>query len=182
MARNRDPFTDVKLTELMGLDQRLFSEAAGPPGKARQASTVATQSERKKERSTGRPSVLSAGRSEERPNVENKVPPSERRVVPRASMPAAKRRTVHRPYDFFEDQVRWLNRKKLELDERYGRRIPTTAMVQLAVDMLIADFEAHGEASQLIGNLVKGEPMSEWTKGRSDESPESHRPEAEADE
>ncbi len=49
MAKNRDPFADAKLTELLGLDQRLFSEhPETPPRKAGQASKNVTRSERKK--------------------------------------------------------------------------------------------------------------------------------------
>jgi hypothetical protein len=66
---------------------------------------------------------------------------------------------AHRPQALrlFQDQIRWLNRKKLELEEEYGKRVPATAMVQLAVDLLIADHELNGEDSQLFRVLIKEE-------------------------
>ena len=72
----------------------------------------------------------------------------------------------HRPYDFYQDQVRWLNRKKVELEEEYGKLIPATAMVQLAVDLLIADYEANRQDSQLIRVLIEEERPSVRSFGR----------------
>lgn len=63
----------------------------------------------------------------------------------------------HRAYDFFKDQVNWLNRQRLELKEHYGRLVPATVMVQLALDLFIKDFQQHGEDSQLVRVLIKGE-------------------------
>jgi hypothetical protein len=140
MPAPKDPFANTKLSGQVGLDQRLFAE-------------------------TRPPSVPPKERSEEGPDERTK----ERTVVPKKERPAVrpsdapfspKPRTVeHRPYDFFSDQVRWLNRTKLDIDERYGKRIPATAMVQLAVDLLIADFEADSQDSYVIRVLLKDEDL-----------------------
>jgi hypothetical protein len=88
-------------------------------------------------------------------------------------VPAKAERVVeHRPYDFFQDQVRWLNRKKVEFEEQHGKRVAATAMVQLAVDLLIADFEANAEDSQLVRVLVRDERPSVRPFGGSEVRPE----------
>ena len=46
-----------------------------------------------------------------------------------------------RPYDFYVDQILWLKEMKLEIEKRYGRHITANVMVQLALDMLIQDYE-----------------------------------------
>jgi len=68
-------------------------------------------------------------------------------------------RTVERhSHDIYLDQLRWLNRLKLDFEERYGARITGNAIVQLALDRLRDDFEANGERSELVRVLVFGRP------------------------
>ena len=68
-------------------------------------------------------------------------------------------RTVERhSHDIFQDQVRWMNRLKLDLAERYGAKVTGNAMVQLALDLFRDDFLSHGEQSGLIRVLVQGHP------------------------
>ena len=89
----------------------------------------------------------------------SKVRPVERpvdRLTDRPTDPST-RPIDHRAYDFFRDQISWLNRQRLELKERYGRQVPATVMVQLALDLFIRDFEEQGEDSQLVRVLIKGE-------------------------
>ena len=64
------------------------------------------------------------------------------------------RLTARRPYDFFRDQVLWLNKTKVEIQERYGRRVTATAMVQLALDLFIQDYKTKKERSKLVSHLV----------------------------
>lgn len=140
MPARKDPFADTKLSGQVGLDQRLFAETR-PPSVPPEEQSEERPDERTKERTAvqrkGRPAVR----------------PSRPLVVPKA-------RTVeHRPYDFFSDQVRWLNRTKLDIEEKYGRRIPATTMVQLAVDLLIADFDADSQDSYVVRVLLKDEDL-----------------------
>jgi hypothetical protein len=89
--------------------------------------------------------------------------------------PGQKQRLIdHRPYDFFQDQIRWLNRRKLEFEEKYGKRVPATAMVQLAVDLLIADFEVNEEESQVVRVLIKEERPSVPNSGRPEDRVEEN--------
>ena len=71
------------------------------------------------------------------------------------------RRTERRPYDFFKDQLLWLNKTKVEIEERYERRVTANAMVQLALDLFIKDYRRRGERSKLITHLV----AEQWTSG-----------------
>ena len=62
-------------------------------------------------------------------------------------------------HDIFHDQVRWLNRVKLEIDERYGRRVTVNGLVQLALDVLRKDYELNKARSNIIRVLVRGETV-----------------------
>ena len=66
-------------------------------------------------------------------------------------------RTIERhSHDIFQDQVRWMNRLKLDLEERYGAKVTGNAMVQLALDLFRDDFLSLGEESSLVRVLVQG--------------------------
>ena len=75
-------------------------------------------------------------------------------------------RLTRRPYDFFQDQVLWLNRTKVEIQEQYDRRITANAMVQLALDLLIADYQRRKERSKLVTKLVLNQKTGERPSGR----------------
>lgn len=78
-------------------------------------------------------------------------------------------RTVERhSHDIFQDQIRWMNRVKLDLEERYDVKVTGNAMVQLALDLFREDFIRTGEASRLVRVLVHGEPRDQETVGGSD--------------
>jgi hypothetical protein len=67
------------------------------------------------------------------------------------------RLTARHTYDIYLDQVRWLNRVKLDLEDEYGVKATNNDMVALAIDMLRWDFEKKGEASKLVRSLILGE-------------------------
>jgi hypothetical protein len=78
--------------------------------------------------------------------------------------------TGHRPsvrvderhsHDIFHDQVRWMNRVKLDVEETYGAKVTSNAMVQLALDLFIHDYELNGDESALIRTLVLKQPGTE---------------------
>ena len=159
MAKPPDPFAGAKLSEQVGLDQRLFQ--APPP----LADSSPTQVELKQpvNQPTGRP----VDRKVVPPVDRNKVGPTGRktetkigRTVSRLKVqsPPPDRIVEHRAYDYFQDQVRWLNRRKVELEEAYGKQVAATKMVQLAVDLLIADYEENAEGSQIVRVLIGGAP------------------------
>lgn len=188
MTRNKDPFAGVKLSEEVGLDQRLFEappvsptpdpeppdertsvrkdERTSEPPESRTSERKSVPKDLGRAEGKSRPSQVRTvertvegpgGRSKDRQS-ENRDVRNSRRPEELPQWPGQKQRLIdHRPYDFFQDQIRWLNRKKLELEEEYGKRVPATAMVQLAVDLLIADHELNGEDSQLIRVLIKDE-------------------------
>jgi hypothetical protein len=62
-------------------------------------------------------------------------------------------------HDIFRDQVRWMNRTKLEIEERYGLRVTSNALVGLAIDMVRSDYERKRSRSALIRVLVEGEEL-----------------------
>ena len=64
------------------------------------------------------------------------------------------RPTQRRPYDFYADQILWMKEMKLDIEKRYGKTIAANAMVQLALDMLIEDYERNIEWSKLVTILV----------------------------
>jgi len=137
-----DPFAT-----LSGLDQKLFARRSpAPAGAQDEAKTIdkeTTTAERPPERSDGQTAQPTSRRS--------KQVTSGRPLVLRKERPI-----VRRPYDFFRDQVLWLNRTKVEIEERYGLQVTANAMVQLALDLLIMDYRASGLRSHLMTHLVIG--------------------------
>jgi len=161
-------FSGLKLVDATpsSVDQRLFQSPSDPP---EPKPSKEPPSEGTDEGTAGRPDGL----RDERPKG-RKFAGRTRQVraigLPGTPSPhRAKRIVEHRPYDFYQDQVRWLNRKKLELQEQYGKLVPATAMVQLAVDLIIADFEINGDHSQLVSVLIKDERPSVRPFGGTDE-------------
>jgi hypothetical protein len=167
-----DPFA-----KLSGLDQKLFSA----PSKTTNKGSASASKKRKKER----PDVLSkertsvgkkdqtsqrpVQRTNEGPEVETKKLTSGGRNEGTFQRPAqpTRERLTRRPYDFFQDQVLWLNRTKVEIQEQYDRRITANAMVQLALDLLIADYQRRKERSKLVIKLVLNQRTGERPSGRS---------------
>ena len=141
-----DPFAT-----LSGLDQKLFApQSPAPAGAKDEIETtgkpkVSTTEERPPERSDGQTPQATSRRS--------KQVTSGRPLVLRKERPI-----VRHPYDFFRDQVLWLNRMKVEIEERYGLQVTANAMVQLALDLLILDYRATGLHSHLMTHLVFGRP------------------------
>jgi len=139
-----DPFAG-----LSGLDQKLF---ASSPSTAGGKSKKATPKERSKEPREERPS--------ERREVRKEKPSSQGAKAGTSGRPFRRPRerlTERRPYDFFRDQLLWLNKTKVEIEEKYGRRITANAIVQLALDTFIQDYKRRKERSKLITKLVLGE-------------------------
>ncbi|MBC7264774.1 MAG: hypothetical protein H5T64_10545 [Chloroflexi bacterium] len=138
-----DPFA-----ELSGLDQKLFTA----PPKADEKGV------------SGR----SKQRTDERPDVRNKRRTSvgkEEETSQRPAQPTVERLTERRPYDFYRDQVLWLNKTKVEIQEKYGQRVTANAMVQLAVDLLMQDYKRRKERSKLVTELVFNQSTEQRPSG-----------------
>lgn len=149
-----DPFS-----QLGGLDQQLFQEE--------------TPSKRRKQRNNERTLVRENEPTSETTSVDTsehvKQPAptrsNERRNEPmrtRVSAPTGPL-TEPRPlerhsHDIFRDQGRWLNRVKVDIEERYGRRVTGNQIVQLAIEQLRDDYETNGDDSTLIRQLAREEP------------------------
>ena len=155
-----DPFA-----QLSGLDQRLFAPHS-----------PATQVRQEKTGGEGRQkTVAPKERPDGRSDVRNFRAPSggtKGRTLSRSFEPTEERPTERRPYDFYADQVRWLNKMKVVVEERYRRKITANAMVQMALDLLIQDYRAKGKQSQLIRALVFGEPVPEHPEQGKEEEPD----------
>ena len=102
---------------------------------------------------SGRPDVSRSEPTSGGKKGASKEAPLERPLQQPSERPK-ERLTERRPYDFFRDQVLWLNKTKVEIQERYGRRVTATAMVQLALDLFIQDYKTKKERSKLVTHLV----------------------------
>ena len=74
------------------------------------------------------------------------------------ALPRPKERHSH---DLFRDQTLWMNKLKLEIEEKYGRRVTGNEIVQTAIELLRADYASRKESSTLIRVLVRKEPLEE---------------------
>lgn len=165
-----------------GVDQRLFS----PPPVRTDEGTLETTKQRANAATLPRDNEPAHAPTNEptvaRTRTATSAPPRPRsseatqvsaHVAARLSTrpPAGERphaRTVERhSHDIFHDQIRWLNRVKLEMEEQYDVTVTGNAMVQLALDLFQQDFMRNGEGSSLMRVLVHGEPWPlETDRGR----------------
>ena len=99
-------------------------------------------------------------RTSQRPEVRKSVPISERPI---------ERLTERRPHDLYRDQILWVKETKLEIEKRYGQLVTANAMVQLALDLLIADYQRNKERSKLVLRLVSKEAWNRRTEVRKSE-------------
>lgn len=147
-----DPFA-----KLGGLDQKLFTSLP---------SVVGTGVARIKKIEQLSPYPVSP----DVPTSENK----KERTLQRSFEPSSERRIERRPYDFYVDQVLWLNRMKVELQETYSCRVTANSMVQLALDLLMRDYRERGARSHLVTLLVDnhrvGELLERQTEDDSNET------------
>ena len=147
-----DPFAG-----LSGLDQKLFATPS-PASAARKKGRARNEEERPSGRPDARHSVPRSRASKGETSGLWVRRPQERP-------------TERRPYDFFRDQVLWLNRTKVEMQEKYGRRVTANAMVQLALDLFIRDHKRSKERSQLVTHLILGQQTTERPNLDSKEAP-----------
>lgn len=142
-----------------------------PPGTIAYAEQKRRQEEaaaRAKSGAIRKPRVQIEESKEERPDVRTKKPSSvetKKETLQRPIQPRKERLTERRPYDFFRDQILWLNKTKVEIQEKYGRKVTANAMVQLALDLFIQDHKRRKERSKLITNLVSNQGREERPSG-----------------
>lgn len=168
-------FSGLSLTEqgaplANGVDQRLFAPArerteSGPLETMEPRANAPTLS---RDNETTRTPTNAGIMPRTRPATSG---PSRPRSTESARPPSGERapaRTVERhSHNIFQDQIRWMNRVKLDLEERYDVRVTGNAMVQLALDLFREDFIRNGEGSSLIRILVHGDPRRPETDGAS---------------
>lgn len=169
MPRSKDPFSDIKLSDDVGLDQRLFQQ--DDDGTAKQRTTETTRqrdsasTEERANGATGQRDNQGARRRIRETTGERFGAAASRRLRERTRKPtpavgiviASERIDERHSHDIFRDQVRWMNRTKVDMEETYGKRITSNEIVKLALDLLIDDFKRHGESSKLIRTLILGE-------------------------
>ena len=142
-----------------------------PPGTIAYAEQKRRQEEaatKAKPGATGKPAAQTEESKEERPDVRTKKQSSvetKKETLQRPVQPRKERLTERRPYDFFRDQILWLNKTKVEIQEKYGRKVTANAMVQLALDLFIQDYKRRKERSKLITNLVSNQGREERPSG-----------------
>lgn len=143
-----DPFS-----QLAGLDQRLFQE------ERTKRTTKQRDNETTSAHTQERDNVVSDKHSIERSSAPSKERVNEPTRTPASSPSGQTIRFVERhSHDIFQDQVRWINRVKLDIEEAHGQRITGNQLVQLAVDLLRRDYELNGDKSRLIRALVLRRP------------------------
>ncbi len=157
----QDPFAS-----LSGLDQRLFAEADKETRK--QASTPASLSPDPQGRNPavnqssntpGPQASVTADNLNGKPASGSAAPQSTRTAPPPSRALSVPRTDARHTYDIFEDQVRWMNRLKLDVEEAHNKRLTINGFVKLALDILRQDYEARGDRSHLVRVLIKGRPL-----------------------
>ena len=116
--------------------------------------------------------VPSPARKNASENVRRDIPKKDgtsQRPEVRKSVPITERLTERRPHDLYRDQILWLKETKLEIEKRYGQRVTANAMVQLALDLLIADYDRNEDRSKLVLRLVSKEAWNRRTEVRKSE-------------
>ena len=153
-----DPFA-----RMAGLDQQLF--VAGRQPTITDTPKTAAPQPKQRTSTSERPS----GRPADRPSGETSFETAEQPTVATSERSTGRpdvRTIERRPYDFFHDQVQWLNRMKVTIEERYHRKVTANAMVQLALDRLIEDYQRRGRDSALVAQLVRGRQSDYGTAQR----------------
>jgi hypothetical protein len=159
-----DPFS-----ALGGLDQQLFKDQDNATTKQRDNATA--------EKPGNEPAREDSNDRESGPTIEQAKPPGKARpktpqfvLTPQRLLEAKRTRVSARTghlnavraverhsHDIYVDQIRWMNRVKLDILETYGAKVTNNEMVQLAVDLFRADFERNGDDSSLMRVLVMGQ-------------------------
>jgi hypothetical protein len=161
-----DPFAT-----LGGLDQQLYKDQGQDNETTKQrdnGSTPPRQSEGTEARAQGPAEKRASGPARERtqqPTRPLAAPRPPQRLF-EAKRTRASARTGHlrmvrsverHSHDIYADQIRWMNRAKLEILEAYNAKVTGNEMVQLAIEVLRDDFERNGEDSLLFRVLVLGQ-------------------------
>jgi len=185
------PFTGLKLSGQVGLDQRLFgSGQTSQPTKQRDNETTLARNngptrQRNIVRTGQRTNELTSQADNEatliRDNGQTMTPTNEPpepdndeqrrsadrrrpRQAPRFAFPG-ERLVERHSHDIFRDQVLWINRLKLELEEQYGKRVTSNSIVRLAIDRLRADFQANG-GNTITALLIHGPYEPDRARGQ----------------
>ena len=165
--RKPSPFSGLKLTDEVGLDQRLFSaQSSSEPSKQRNndtteipknGTTPIRDNEPTRPRDNEGTSKLGSDGSRQRKHGQSnqRLKLQGGGLTGRFSI-LGQRLVERHSHDIFHDQVLWMNRIKLELEEQYGRRVTSNAIVQLAIDRLQRDFEAEGHPFEITNTLIEG--------------------------
>lgn len=165
---------DDPYAKISGLDQALFKDQ--PPQQRDNMTTRPRDNDttlaRDNARVSGGAHATTGAGDNEATGVPRSAPPRPRPTVTakprsleatrtRVSAPTghrAEHRTLERhSHDIYLDQIRWMNRLKLEVEETYGVKLTSNAMVALAVDRFREDYEGNGDDSALMRVLVRGE-------------------------
>jgi len=151
----KDPFAG-----LSGLDQQLFQQSTTK--QQNNQTTLPPTNESTTNRSNQR-SLSRANEPPDQRSIEATSQRSNEATRPRAAPLRGQefnRMSERHSHDIFHDQVRWLNRAKVEIDERYGRRVTVNGLVQLALDVLRKDYELNKARSNIVRVLVRGETVN----------------------
>jgi len=170
---NGNAFSGLKLTEQepAGRDQRLFAPPVSPDAVAaettKQRTNTTTLARDNAPAPAGTHEATHAPATEPSlgRNTAAAQEPALASARPPANVPREERRVERHSHDIFMDQVRWMNRLKLELGEELGVKLTSNALVQLAIDMLRRDFDANGERSELFRTLIRAPQATSTAAG-----------------
>lgn len=161
----KDPYSG-----LAGLDQRLFLEDSSKGTRKLGNKEATTEASTEPSPETGKETTTppdktatkaasNEGGRQPTPLASSERTPEARRtpVSPLRGQKVQPRIVGRHTYDIFQDQVRWMNRLKLDIEEAYNERVTVNGLVTLALDLLREDYELNGEGSNIIRILVRGQ-------------------------
>jgi hypothetical protein len=164
----KDPFAD-----LAGLDQKLFQSDPSAKEATKQRdneTTLARDNEQTSGRSNDQSKLrrgdASLSRSHE-PSIGRRIEATRTRTSSLGGQENQPRAVERHSHDIFKDQIRWMNRTKLEIEERYGVRVTSNALVKLAIDVVRNDYQRSRSRSVVVRVLVEGRDLD--TKSNEEE-------------
>jgi len=154
----KDPFST-----LAGLDRELFRDEGAPKKTKRRDSETTTK--RRNDETIKRGVVVTSTGDGDVPRHRSEDGSGDRRkegsrrrgsaatgpdASPASDQTSLSREKARHSHDIYADQIRWMNRMKLEVEELYGRRLTTNAIVQMGVDMLRNEYERLGPSATMV--------------------------------
>jgi hypothetical protein len=167
---------DDPYSALSGLDQQLFKDAsklttqqADKPASLPADKETSQEAVQPADKEVSQPTDTEPGKQgnhqrNKEPNNAATLEANRPPVAPLRGPIAPSRNNERHTYDIYQDQARWMNRIKLDIEELYSADITVNSVVALAIDLIRIDFEENGERSQIMRVLVRGQRLRRANK------------------